>query len=291
MRKSSLLAIPVFGIVAALIFYDDRWPVPRWLLIAIAVVLVVATIAAIIYGAILETRAREAASRELGLAFAANPRDDLFQAFAITTRAGQAAQFEAVAAGADPRVQAVLKARFESAQSQSALSRTELARLPLFRGPARGTTADISSGRIGDLDAVVFDYSYTTGVTNDSLNTTSQTVAAFRLPGRNIPSFELTPEGLLQRAASVFGYQDIDFENAPEFSKRFVLRGEDEAATRAFFTPSILAALVSLTNVKYTVEAVGSSVAVYRPKVVVPGKRLSGFLADAAAIAAAIRTG
>jgi len=54
-----------------------------------------------------------------------------------------------------------------------------------------------------------------------------------------LPQFTLTPEGWLSRLGQVFGMQDIDFEDAPEFSKAYRLKGPDETAIRTLFTPEI----------------------------------------------------
>lgn len=54
------------------------------------------------------------------------------------------------------------------------------------------------------------------------------------------PKFVLTKETAMDRVAETFGAQDIDFEGFPKFSSQFLLKGEDEAAIRAFFTPPLL---------------------------------------------------
>jgi len=58
-------------------------------------------------------------------------------------------------------------------------------------------------------------------------------------PGGRLPAFTLGPENLLTRLAAVFGGQDIDFDDSPEFSSAYRLRGEDEAAIRAFLTSDL----------------------------------------------------
>jgi hypothetical protein len=55
----------------------------------------------------------------------------------------------------------------------------------------------------------------------------------------SLPKFELWPEGWLSRIAQVFGMQDIDFNESPEFSQAYHLRGLNESAIRACFTPEI----------------------------------------------------
>ena len=54
------------------------------------------------------------------------------------------------------------------------------------------------------------------------------------------PSFALRPEGMLDKIGGAMGFQDIDFESHPKFSKMFVLQGPDENAVRSLFTPALL---------------------------------------------------
>jgi hypothetical protein len=62
-----------------------------------------------------------------------------------------------------------------------------------------------------------------------------QTVALFRTPELRLPKFTVYEENLMHRFASLLGWQDIDFEEDPGFSKRFVLRGTDEESVRQWF--------------------------------------------------------
>jgi len=55
----------------------------------------------------------------------------------------------------------------------------------------------------------------------------------------HLPAFTLGPENFLTRIAAVFGAQDIDFDDTPDFSSAYRLRGKDEAAIRAFLTPAL----------------------------------------------------
>src|SRR2546422_3151571 len=48
-----------------------------------------------------------------------------------------------------------------------------------------------------------------------------------------LPTFMLTPEDLRAKLAVLFGGQDVDFDDSPEFSRRYRLRGTDEDAVRA----------------------------------------------------------
>ena len=85
----------------------------------------------------------------------------------------------------------------------------------------------------------IFDYLYTTGGGNSS-RTHAQTVVAMESEALNIPNIKLRPEGLFDGVGSALGFQDIDFESHAEFSKSFVLQGQDEGAVRAFFDTELL---------------------------------------------------
>ena len=55
----------------------------------------------------------------------------------------------------------------------------------------------------------------------------------------NIPDFALEPEGLWSKFAELTIGKDIDFGDQPGFSRKYYLRGRDEDAIRAFFTPQL----------------------------------------------------
>jgi len=55
-----------------------------------------------------------------------------------------------------------------------------------------------------------------------------------------IPDFALEPEGLLTKLSELAGTRDIDFTDHPGFSKKYYLRGDQEARIREFFTEPAL---------------------------------------------------
>lgn len=79
------------------------------------------------------------------------------------------------------------------------------------------------------------DYQYTTGSGKNS-STHHQSLAIIDSPDLNLPAFTLAPENFLHRFGQMLGMQDIDFDTAPEFSRKYVLRGANEPAIREFFT-------------------------------------------------------
>ena len=50
----------------------------------------------------------------------------------------------------------------------------------------------------------------------------------------------MRPENIFDIVGSALGFQDIDFEDHPQFSKTFVLKGNDEPAIREFFDNQLL---------------------------------------------------
>lgn len=108
---------------------------------------------------------------------------------------------------------------------------------------------------------MIFDYKYTTGDGEDSKDH-RQTVAVFQLAGKTLPGFLLKPENLLHKIGSVFGYKDIDFEESPEFSRRYLLRGDDEKAVRSLFKPWVLSFFEQKPG--WSVEGRGPWLVIYR---------------------------
>ena len=61
---------------------------------------------------------------------------------------------------------------------------------------------------------------------------------------KKLPIFTMEKEGVLEkiidRVMAFTGYKDINFEMYPDFSKKFLLMGPDEAEIRSFFTDEII---------------------------------------------------
>jgi len=150
---------------------------------------------------------------------------------------------------------------FEYSAEDPTLLESEIGTLPLFSRGRRRRAMNVLRRRESDGEAVLFDYRYTTSSGKNS-HTHHQTVLAVRRQGLDLPAFELRPENVLLRVAAAFGYQDIDFEAFPEFSRRYVLRGKDEAAVRQVFTPALLQTLERRPG--WSLEATGTSIIVYR---------------------------
>jgi hypothetical protein len=138
---------------------------------------------------------------------------------------------------------------------------------------------NVMSGRVSDEDLLVFDYQYTTG-SGKHQHTSRETVVV--LPAkRSLPDMQMAPENPFTRLAEHFGYQDIDIESSPEFSRRYIVKGSDEAAIRAALYPSAVSYFADHEG--WTVEVLSGRVAVYRDGRRAKPEDLRTFIEDARA--------
>ena len=111
---------------------------------------------------------------------------------------------------------------------------------PLFSVGRSKRLTNLLQGRQGDAEVSIFDYKYTVGGGQNSRQY-RQTVICFRSDRLKLPAFTLRPENIFHKIGTAFGYQDVDFEHSPEFSKDYLLRGRDEQAIRSAFNAGVLA--------------------------------------------------
>ena len=119
--------------------------------------------------------------------------------------------------------------------------------IELFGRGRRRRWTNVMAGEVQGTAVRVLDYRYTTGSGKNS-STTQQTVVAVEAGGAGgagLPNFTLAREHFFHKIGQAFGYQDIDFDEFPEFSKKYLLRGADEAAIRGLFNARLIDAYVS----------------------------------------------
>jgi hypothetical protein len=128
------------------------------------------------------------------------------------------------------------------------------------RGHSKRVT-NLMSGRLDDQQVLVFDYWYTVGG-GKSQHTSAQTVVVLPSAKVSFPDLQMMPENPLSRIAEALGYQDIDIESSPEFSRRYTVRGADEAAIRTALYPRATSYFAEHEG--WTVEVQSGTVAIYR---------------------------
>lgn len=120
---------------------------------------------------------------------------------------------------------------------------------------------NLMRGQAQGLEVILFDYQYVTG-SGKHRHTWRHTVLCMQFEGGELPTFSLRPETVWHKIGSWFGYQDIDFESHPNFSRRYLLRGGDEAAIRRLFTDEVLAFYEEHPGL--STEGSGNRLVVYR---------------------------
>jgi hypothetical protein len=128
------------------------------------------------------------------------------------------------------------------------------------RGHSR-RVSNLMTGRMDGQQVAVFDYRYTTG-SGKNQHTHVQTVVLLPSAKHSLPDLQMAPENPFTRFAEAFGYQDIDIDSSPEFSRRYVVKGADEAAIRAALYPTATSYFAEHGG--WTVEAKSGTVSIYR---------------------------
>jgi len=130
-------------------------------------------------------------------------------------------------------------------------------------------------GTTHDLEVAIFDYRYTIG-SGKHKQTRNHTVISFRFAGQPLPQFSLRPENFADKIGGWFGYQDIDFDTHPAFSKQYWLRGTNVEATRALFTTTVLDYFQK--NPGLTTEASGNTLLFYRHSSLLKPQEVRSFM-------------
>lgn len=168
--------------------------------------------------------------------------------------------------------------------SDPALLDEDFASFHLFSIGYSRDFSNIMRGEPDGLPLVLFDYRYTVSGGKNS-TTYRQSVACYRVHGRSFPKFEMCPENVMHKFASLFGYQDIDFNDHPGFSQKYLLRSSQEGAVRAEFSRERLSALELRPG--WNVEGSGEWLIVYKPSRRVTPENFPDFLRETREVARA----
>ncbi len=184
--------------------------------------------------------------------------------------------------------QACLRLGFAFSPKGDPALQNEMAAFQLFNQGHSRVLKNLIRGTGSDADIAIFDYRYTTG-SGKNQHTRKQTVIGFRSAGLDLPAFSLSPENIMHKIGSVFGYQDIDFENYPGFSKRYLLRGLDETRIRMTFNDRVL----RFFEQKHPIctEGLGNQFIFYRSSREVKTGDLNSFIAEGTEVLNTLRSG
>lgn len=110
----------------------------------------------------------------------------------------------------------------------------------------------------GDFDLRIFDFEYTRG----KKRVHRQSVFFVQSKELSLPQLLMKPESIFLKIGKLLGVQDINFEEHPEFSKSYLLQGEDEELIRNVMDERVLK-FFSVEKGWY-VEGIGYYLIVYK---------------------------
>jgi hypothetical protein len=157
-----------------------------------------------------------------------------------------------------------------------------LTALPFLRGPRRARVTNYLLRVEGGDKLSLFDLAYGRGKGQHQ-----ETIATLESPRLAVPGFAVRPERTIDRLIPMIGHGDIDFDGNPVFSHRYFLRGQDEAAVRALFTPKRLAAFEGVEPC--VVAGAGTRLLYFEPDHLIWPGALDAFLGRASRIFDVIR--
>ncbi|PHN02947.1 hypothetical protein [Flavilitoribacter nigricans] len=146
----------------------------------------------------------------------------------------------------------------------------------LFRRGFRKTISNVFRSRDDFLetDLRVFDYQYTisTGKTSKRFR---QTVFFADSRKLGLPEFRMKPELFIHKIGALLGFEDINFEEFPEFSRQYYLKSSDEQYLRASMHDGILR-FFSVEK-GWRVEGVNYYLIFYKKDVLFPPQEIKAF--------------
>ena len=176
---------------------------------------------------------------------------------------------------------------FTFAEKPDKALRERLLHFHLFSQGHSTKIRNVLTGRAGEMDVRVFDYRYTTGGGKNS-HTWRQTVMLCESAEMSLPSFALRPEHFFHKIGQVFGYHDIDFDSHPNFSKRYLLKGDDEREIRKLFDTDTLSFYES--HGKLSTEGAGHQLIHYHASRRVAPEKFSEFIREGVGVLTLLRS-
>ena len=160
----------------------------------------------------------------------------LITAIILGTRYYERKRTEAMAA-----VAAEIGLEFSADQNDALLERLQV--FALFTKGHSPKMRNLMTAETDLATLTIFDYRFVTGGGQHS-TTHQQSVILMQSDSLDLPRFRLKPEGFFDKIGAAIGFQDIDFDENPEFSTAFTLKGDDESAIRTFFDSEMLSEFV-----------------------------------------------
>lgn len=136
------------------------------------------------------------------------------------------------------------------------------------------------SGTVDQVEVRILDFVYSRykPSAGSQRRETRQTLVMFQAPDFRWPDMRMMPDSFALKLTKMLGVKDIDLDDAPEFSKRYLLNGSDEAAIRRIFRQEVTDAFVRQKG--WCLEAHGDVIVFWRNRVRVPPNKILPLLEE-----------
>ncbi|TLU67502.1 hypothetical protein FE810_00675 [Thalassotalea litorea] len=124
-----------------------------------------------------------------------------------------------------------------------------------------GQIENILFKKVHSKDIYIFDFKYIINSGNGNSRTASQRVVYVQLPGELLYQFELKPEGFFDKVKQAIGFEDIDYDDYKEFSKKYALTALNKEIIERNFPPELMKELVNKNGV--CIEARSDCILIY----------------------------
>lgn len=131
-----------------------------------------------------------------------------------------------------------------------------------------------SKSDVAEARYSIFDFKYTVAYGN-TVRTFDQTVFFANSKKLGLPEFIMKPEHFGHKLGKYLGWDDINFENYPVFSDKYLLKGDDQDFIRHTFNDNVLRFFSNTSG--WTVEAANYYLIFYSLDSLVPPNILHDF--------------
>lgn len=125
-----------------------------------------------------------------------------------------------------------------------------------------------------EMEMHLFDYHYTIS-TGKSSYTFKQTVFFVQSKRLGLPQFLMKPENFFHKIGHFLGIKDINFEEFPEFSNQYYLKGPDEEFIRAALNEKVLRFFTVEKN--WSLEGINYFLIFYCNDTILPPQKILNF--------------
>lgn len=151
--------------------------------------------------------------------------------------------------------------------------------MPVFSQGHSRRISNLLEAEIDEGAIAIFDYRYTTGHGKHQ-QTHRHAACLIRSSRVSLPSMEIRPEHWGHKLANMIGFQDINFDERPDFSKMYRVKSKDEAGARTIISPLFMDFMTAIDK-RPCVETIGDCFLFYRPRRTLKAEEIQALASEA----------